>query len=156
LTPGWRWPLAAATATTGALAVVAVFLSPAQQRDDWRGLATALARAATEEDLIVLDQGWTAHALRYYYRGLAPVTGIPLDVDPFQLQFPPPPPLPATEWPARLAALTSTRRHVWVVRVLPVAFPTEAAQADWFASQGFRPGVRLQRGEIIVIRFDRY
>ena len=79
---GLLFPLAAAAAVLSLLAALLRLLpplydDPAFQRADYRTIAGTIAAAAGPEDVIVLNAPNQAEVFGYYYRGGAPVIGLP-------------------------------------------------------------------------------
>ncbi|MFQ5460964.1 MAG: hypothetical protein ACE5EL_09240, partial [Anaerolineae bacterium] len=64
--------LAAAAATVArgrARGLEAIYFDPAYQRDDYRGLAAAVAKEASPQDAVILDAPTQVEVFGYYYRG---------------------------------------------------------------------------------------
>jgi mannosyltransferase len=154
LPPALRALLVSGVVGLSLVAVFAVYRAPEEQRTDWRGLAGGIAAAERPADLVVLDQGWSAHAFLYYYRGRSPVVGVPIQVDPFRLSFPPAP-ADGTGWQTRLETALAGTERVWYVRYLPNAFPTPEASDAWFGERGFRARDRASWREVDQTLFAR-
>lgn len=54
-----------------------LYTDPAYQRDDYRGIARAIESEARPDDIIILNAPNQAEVFGYYYRGPAPVIGLP-------------------------------------------------------------------------------
>jgi len=84
----WRFGLRALPRLAAAVALGAILIAlgrglellyqhPDFQRDDMRGLARELGRDIDESDAVIVSAAGLAELLRYYYRGEAPVFGLP-------------------------------------------------------------------------------
>jgi hypothetical protein len=79
---GLIFPLAAAFAVVWLLATMTRLLpplydDPAFQRADYRAIAATIAASAGEDDAIILNAPNQAEVFGYYYRGAAPIFGLP-------------------------------------------------------------------------------
>ncbi len=79
-----RWVLRAAAAAgilwllRGQIAhLPALYTDPAYQRDDYRAIARTIAAEARPGDVVILNAPNQAEVFSYYYRGDAPVIGLP-------------------------------------------------------------------------------
>lgn len=109
---------------------------PAEQRDDWRGLLNQMHLEYQDGDLAVIDQGWSAHPFDYYNHGQFPRLGIPIEVNPAELSFPPEP-YAGPPWQLALARGMQPAKRIWLVRFLPRAFATAEEAKLWFGDRGF-------------------
>ena len=56
-----------------------LYFDPTYAKEDCRSLATTLAAETTGDDLVIVNAGYMASAVSYYYPGPARVVGYPSD-----------------------------------------------------------------------------
>lgn len=109
---GWRRYAAFVLGVTGLVFFAATtsqslfnnYFNPAFARDDYRGVARAIAGAEQPDDAIILNAPWQIYNFPYYYKGDVDIVGIPHE-DPLE---------PAITDP-KLADLVSSRAGIWLV-----------------------------------------
>lgn len=92
----------AATALAG-VALANLYFDPAYAKEDCRSLATTLAAETTAADVVIVNAGYMASAVSYYYPGPARVVGYP------------PPSRPRTASRDEVLALAAGHPHVWLI-----------------------------------------
>jgi 4-amino-4-deoxy-L-arabinose transferase-like glycosyltransferase len=73
----WVTGLAVVAAGLAGMSLVNLYFDPAYAKEDTRSLAAALAVETTSEDLVIVNAGYMASAVSYYYPGPARVVGYP-------------------------------------------------------------------------------
>jgi 4-amino-4-deoxy-L-arabinose transferase-like glycosyltransferase len=160
--PGWArsgvWA-AVALAAISVLVIVLVAVNPRYQRDDWRGVAHALGRAAGER-VVLVDPGSGEIPLQTYMRGLRTLTR-PVAVRELDLVVVPanvrgggigaPPRLAAGQpLPSgfRLAGATYAPTYTVVRLTAPAPMPVTPAEAavPWVGSGAFGPLLQRSPG----------
>jgi mannosyltransferase len=73
----WVTGLALAAAALAVLSLANLYFDPAYAKEDSRSLAALLAAETTSDDLVIVNTGYMASAVSYYYPGPARVVGYP-------------------------------------------------------------------------------
>jgi uncharacterized membrane protein len=109
-----------------ALALRHQYFDPALARDDYRGLVAEILRDAEPTDAVVLSAPNQTEVFGYYYKGPLPTIGLPAQR-----------PIDPADTEARLAAIKSEYRRVWLVSwAMPEADP-RGVISTWLAANGF-------------------
>jgi hypothetical protein len=109
------------------LALQEQYFDPTLARDDYRGLATTIAREERPSDAVVLAAPNQAEVFSYYYRGPLAIIGLPAQR-----------PIDADDTRRRLDAIKSQYGRIWLVSWAMSEADPRGVINTWLADNGFQ------------------